>query len=72
MCSDAPAPLTKPASYPRAPNRRYTQIIPSTKGPLTGGDHQMGAGMQVARMATQPCVNSDALPSRLGESPRCP
>jgi len=36
-------------TYPRFPRPCHTGSIPSTEGPLTGGDHQMGTGMQVAR-----------------------
>ena len=48
-CGRVDTRLTKPLIYPRSFHRPYTQPIPPTKGPLTGGDHQMGAGMQVAR-----------------------
>ena len=38
-------PLTESTirvSYPRARKLAYTLLIPSIKGPLTGGDHQRG------------------------------
>ena len=70
MAHHALSPLTKIVTYPRWPNIVHNHFIPPIEGPLPVAT-TVGGGSQVARVATQLHVNSDALPSCLGESPRC-